>query len=59
MIDPAADGQKGQVTLRRDNLWAWIIGVALAVVLAVNAVFIYIAVSGADAVAPSYNSGER
>ncbi|HSG09338.1 MAG TPA: hypothetical protein VLA36_13335 [Longimicrobiales bacterium] len=44
---------------RKDNLWAWIIGIALAVVLVVNAAFIYIAVSGADAVAPSYNNGER
>jgi len=43
----------------QDHLWAWIIGIALAVVLAVNAAFIYIAVSGADAVAPSYNSEQR
>jgi hypothetical protein len=59
MTDAKNEGQQGQVTLRRDNLWPWIIGIALAVVLAVNAAFIYIAVSGADAVAPSYNSGER
>ena len=50
---------KGQITLSRDHLWPWIIGIALAVVLAVNAVFIYIAVTGADSVAPSYTTGER
>lgn len=43
----------------RDRLWPWVIAVALAVVVVVNAVFIYIAVSGADQVAPSYNEGER
>jgi len=43
----------------KDHMWPWIIGVALAVVLAVNAVFIYIAVTGSDPVAPSYNAGER
>jgi hypothetical protein len=46
-------------TAEKDRLWAWIIGIALAVVLAVNAAFIYIAVTGADPVAPSYNSGQR
>jgi hypothetical protein len=50
---------KGQITLSRDHLWPWIIGIALAVVLAVNAAFIYIAVTGADSVVPSYNTGER
>ena len=43
----------------KDHMWPWIIGVALAIVLAVNAVFIYIAVTGSDPVAPSYNAGER
>ena len=54
-----AEGRNGPITLSRDHLWPWIIGIALAVVMAVNAAFIYIAVSGADSVAPSYNSGER
>lgn len=44
---------------RKDRLWAWIIGLGLALVVLVNAVFIYIAVSGADDVAPSYNQGDR
>jgi hypothetical protein len=35
------------------------IAVALAVVVLVNAIFIYVAVTGADEVAPSYNQGER
>jgi hypothetical protein len=43
----------------KDHLWPWIIGIALAVVMAVNAAFIYIAVSGADSVTPSYNTEER
>ena len=59
MTDANHDVQQGQATLRRDSLWPWIIGIALAVVLAVNAAFIYIAVTGADEVAPSYNAGER
>jgi hypothetical protein len=53
------DRPKGNITVSRDHLWPWIIGIALAVVLAVNAAFIYIAVSGADSVAPSYNARER
>jgi len=59
MSDADSSAPKGRITLSRDNLWAWIIGIALAVVLVVNALFIYIAVTGADPVAPSYNSGER
>jgi len=52
-------GGRGRLTLSRDHLWPVIIIVALAVVMLVNAVFIYIAVSGADEVAPSYTQGER
>ena len=59
MSDADGTAPTGRITLSRDNLWAWIIGIALAVVLAVNAVFIYIAVTGADPVAPSYNSSQR
>lgn len=43
----------------KDRLWPVILAIALAVVVLVNGVFIYIAVTGADPVAPSYNSGER
>ena len=43
----------------KNRLWPMIITVGLIVVLVVNAVFIYIAVKGADAVVPSYNTEER
>jgi len=55
--DPGGD--KGRITVSRDHLWPTIIIVALALVMVVNAVFIYIAVKGADEVAPSYVQGER
>ena len=51
--------EQGRVTVDRDHLWPWIIGIALAVVMVVNAVFIYIAVSQADPVEPSYNIENR
>lgn len=44
---------------KKDRLWPIIIVVALAVVVVVNAVFIYIAVKGADTVVPSYTQGDR
>lgn len=53
------DGGKGPIVLERDLLWPVIIIVGLTLVLLVNAVFIYIAVKGADTVAPSYTQGER
>jgi len=59
MTDPGRTNPKAAITVSADHLWPWIIGIALAVVLAVNAAFIYIAVSGADAVAPSYNTEQR
>ena len=40
-------------------IWPMIITVGLIVVLVVNVLFIYIAVKGADAVVPSYNTEER
>jgi hypothetical protein len=43
----------------KSRLWPMIITVGLIVVVVVNAVFIYIAVKGADAVVPSYNTEER
>lgn len=47
---------------RRDSgprLWPILITVGLMMVILVNAVFIYIAVSGADDVVPSYQTEER
>ena len=44
---------------RPDRLWPIIIIVGLVVVGLVNGVFIYIAVSGADDVVPSYVTEER
>jgi hypothetical protein len=45
--------------MRPDRLWPIIIIVGLVVVGLVNGVFIYIAVSGADDVVPSYVTEER
>ena len=53
------EAQGGQVTLKQDHLWPFIIGATLAVVIIVNVIFIYIAVTGADEVTPSYVEGER
>ena len=43
----------------RDRLWPILITVGLLFVILVNALFIYIAVSGADDVVPSYHTEER
>ena len=51
--------EKPQIQLRDDMVWPAIIVVALVLVVVVNAVFIYIAVTGADEVAPSYVAGQR
>jgi hypothetical protein len=40
-------------------LWPVIITVGLAIVILMNAVFIYIAVSGQDEVVPSYHTEAR
>jgi hypothetical protein len=54
------DRDSGRVIrLSRELSWPVAIVVALALVVAVNVIFIYVAVSGADDVAPSYVSGER
>jgi hypothetical protein len=55
----APSSSEGAVRRRRDLVWPVILGVALLMVLVVNAVFIYVAVSGADEVAPSYQQGDR
>jgi hypothetical protein len=49
----------GHITVSRDWIWPVALAIALAVVLVVNGIFIYIAVTGADEVAPSYVEGER
>ena len=50
---------KPQLRISDDMVWPVIIVAALVLVLVVNAVFIYIAVTGADEVAPSYVAGQR
>lgn len=52
-------GGEQRASPSRDRIWPVVIAIALALVVLVNAVFIYIAVSGADEVVPSYNQGER
>jgi hypothetical protein len=59
MTTDAAPPRRGRITLSRDQLWPVIIVVGLAIVMAVNAAFIYIAVTGADEVVPSYDAGQR
>lgn len=54
-----SDTEGRRLLLSDDAVWPAIIIIAMAVVMAVNAAFIYIAVSGADDVAPSYVDGER
>lgn len=49
----------GPVRSRRDRLWPILITIGLVFVVLINAVFIYIAVSGADDVVPSYHTEER
>ena len=51
---PAGAAQPG-----RDHLWPWLLAIGLALVMLVNGIFIWIAVSGADEVAPSYTQGDR
>jgi hypothetical protein len=43
----------------RDHLWPWFLAIGLALVVVVNGIFIWIAVNGADEVAPSYSQGDR
>ena len=58
-MSEVAAGRRGRITLSRDQLWPVLIAAGLALVIAVNVIFIYIAVSGADEVVPSYESGQR
>lgn len=50
---------RGGITLSRDMVWPLAVTLFLLTVVVVNLAFIYIAVSGADEVAPSYVTGER
>ncbi len=55
----ARRARRGRITLSKDQVWPLIIILGLALVVAVNVTFIWIAVKGADQVVPSYNAGER
>lgn len=55
----ARSRSQGETSRWRAWLWPVILAVALLLVVVVNAVFIYLAVSGADEVAPSYTQGDR
>ena len=64
MKEPRTDGPGPETSgktlvLKRDMAWPVGLAVALAVVVLVNMVFIWVAVTGADPVAPSYVAGER
>lgn len=54
-----SEGGSRSITLSRDMLWPAAVVLFLATVVVVNLAFIYVAVSGADEVAPSYVTGER
>lgn len=43
----------------RDRRWPLAVAIGLALVIVVNLVFIYIAVSGRDEIVPSYQSERR
>ena len=55
----AAPTPAGAPPAGRTPLWPWILGIGLALVVLVNLLFIWIAVKGADDVAPSYTEGNR
>lgn len=52
-------GPRGTGEVDRGRLWPWILAIGLALVVLVNGIFIWIALSGADEVAPSYSQGDR
>ena len=62
-MTPAPTGTEGPAPTpavpSRGRLWPILITVGLGFVILVNAVFIYIAVSGADDVVPSYHTEQR
>ena len=55
----AGTGSAGSDTPPGSRLWPILILVGFILVILVNAIFIYIAVSGADEVVPSYQTEER
>jgi hypothetical protein len=60
LVETAERGpEQGSEGVKNDRLWPIILTTLLVVVVAVNAAFIYIAVTGADDVDPSYVQGER
>jgi hypothetical protein len=59
MVVSKEDTSEGGEGGGKSRLWPMIITVGLILVVVVNAVFIYVAVKGADAVVPSYNTEER
>lgn len=59
MTDAWKDGSAEPEEKPGSRLWPILITVGLALVILVNAVFIYIAVKGADEVVPSYQTEER
>jgi len=62
-LAPAPTGTEGgpdpQSSSTKARLWPSLIIAGLVLVILVNAIFIYIAVSGADDVVPSYFTEER
>ena len=55
----AEGGSTGAGPKPGSRLWPILITVGLVFVVLVNGIFIYIAVSGADEVVPSYHTEER
>lgn len=53
------EGPAAPAPASRFRLWPFLITVGLVFVVVVNAIFIYIAVSGADDVVPSYQTEQR
>lgn len=52
------DGSRGDTAYKKSP-WPLLITLGLILVVVVNAIFIYIAVTGADDVVPSYVTEER
>lgn len=55
----ARGDERRRLLLKDEHVWPALIIAALLVVVAMNAAFIWIAVSGEEDVAPSYVTGER
>ncbi len=57
--DPDTGAAARPLAIRADWIWPVAIIVALLIVVAVNAAYIWVAVSGADDVVPSYVTEDR